>query len=96
MYKLNDSKLGYSSDLAVFLIPPTDVSIRGVRYESFLPQSMPYKGQCTPLTFSIPASSMDYVCLKKSKLIIQGRIINTANNPIADEEVTLINNPLVS
>ena len=82
------SKLAMRSNLKVFSLPPTDVSVNSTFYGTYTTTTS-LKDTFSPITFQIPAS-VDYTDLQSSFLYIRARVTQKDGSILASDDKVAI------
>ena len=86
-YKLDDTNEGFTESLSLFSVPPVDAGLLRIRWQEFHPVSPLNKG--SPIQFTVPPTSSEYVDLKRTTLNMKVRIIRPDGSPVStDDDVT--------
>ena len=89
-YKLDDTNEGFTESLSLFSVPPVDTGLLRIHWQEFHPVSPLNKG--SPIQFTVPPTSSEYVDLKRTTLNMKVRIIRPDGSPVsADDDVTFSN-----
>ena len=92
---MSDTEQTYTSKLALFQKPYIETSVEDIQYIDFLPTSTISQGSV--IEFRIPGTSSEYIDLKRCRLKVKLRIINSDGTPIGvDNNVGLVNLSLAS
>ena len=92
---MSDSEQTYTSKLALFQKPYIETSVEDIQYIDFLPTSTISQGSV--IEFRIPGTSSEYIDLKRCRLKLKLRIINSDGTSIGmDNHVGLVNLSLAS
>ena len=81
---------GYGKEFAIFNLPPKDASIKSFENEIYKPLSTPMERG--PLEFNIPATSMQYIDLKETRLRLKLKVVNRDGTDLKDEDKVVLSN----
>ena len=84
MYRLEGAAEGYSSQLAIFNVPPVNSAIKDVQFVEYRPLTMPTRGSV--LEFCVGGTSMNYIDLSRTRLRIKVKIVKAEGNAITAED----------
>lgn len=80
---LQDGGMGYSSDLALFTLPTSNVGTESIKYVKYRASNDINNGDGT-VEFRIPASGMAYTDLRRTRLYVKCKIVQKDGSPLPD------------
>ena len=94
--KFSESTDGIQPSLSLFEAPTSDIGIQNVEFREF--RSTGVLSKNSPVDFIIPATSADYIDLKRTRIYIRARVVrlDDGNWTPEDNQMALVNNSLHS